>query len=75
MTRHSGDPHAAACCRVLAQHLRLPRISVDQTRMWIRRLAVVPTGPAEQRLITELEEVSGLPIAELAKLTEKWLAT
>jgi hypothetical protein len=68
------DLHLAAITRVLANFLCMQSLSDDEARMWIRRLAIVHSGPAEQHLIDELERVTGMTIAELAELTKKWLS-
>lgn len=65
--------HLAASARVLASYLCVQSLSFEEARTWIRRLAIVHSGPVEQHLIDELEQVAGMPIADLAELTKEWL--
>jgi hypothetical protein len=63
--------HIAASLRVVSKHTHVRKISIMAARDAIQRAAKVPVmhGP----MIAELEEVTGMPIAELAELTKKWL--
>jgi hypothetical protein len=64
--------HIAARLRVVSKHTHVRKISVDAVRQAIQRAAKATTEH-ERPMVAELEQVTGLSIAELAKLTEKWL--
>lgn len=66
--------HLAACLRVLGNFLCSHSVSIEEARIWIRRLSMVHSGPAEQRLVDDLEQVTGVMIADLAQFSENWHA-
>ena len=63
----------AASMRIISEYLCTPSLSIEEARAWIRRLAMAHSGIAEDRLVDDLEEVSGMPIAALAELSKTWL--
>ena len=63
--------------RVVAEHEDLPRISFIQVREIVHGRAdgqrLPPVTHEDQRMLEELEQITGVSIAELAELTKKWL--
>jgi hypothetical protein len=67
--------HIAASLKIVAKHKHMPGIPLEQARDVIRGL-VMPGGRVTQddeRLVEDLERVTGMPIAELARLTVEWV--
>lgn len=65
--------HIAASLRVVAKHKHMPRIPIETAREAIQRAAAAAARThEEQRMVDELERVTGMPVADLAKLTEQW---
>jgi hypothetical protein len=65
--------HIATSLRIVAKHKHMPGIPLEQARDIIQGLAVAKTRTHDdERLVEDLERVTGLPIAELAKLTKEW---
>jgi hypothetical protein len=68
--------HIAACLRVVAKHKNMPSISVDGARDVIKRLALYGDTDAELKsdvlLREHLHRATGMPLAELAALTDLW---
>src|SRR5689334_23053784 len=62
--------HIAASLRIVSKHLHVRKVSIMAARDAIQRAAKAPVyGP----MVDELEQATGMPIAELAELTKKWL--
>jgi hypothetical protein len=64
--------HLVTCLRVVSKHTHIPKISIAVARDAIQRLTTGTLTHEDQQLIEELEKRTGVTIAELAKLTDKW---
>lgn len=65
-------PLHIATPRVVSKHMHVRKISIMAARDAIQRAARLQTE-SERPMVADLEEVTGLSIAELAGLTKKWL--
>ena len=68
--------HIADSLRIIAKHTRISSLSITQARVIIQELAAAQAHTRnEGRLIQELQERTGLSIADLATLSREWLQT
>ena len=68
-----GRLHIATSLRIVAKHKHMPGITIVQARDIVQRLAAAEAYPRdESRLVMELQQRTGLSIADLAKLTKQW---
>jgi len=66
--------HIAASLRVIARHKHVPGISLQAAREIIQGAAAAPSlSREEQSMVDDLERTTGVPLAELAELTKRWL--
>jgi hypothetical protein len=66
--------HVAKSLKIVAKHRHTPDISVHNARTLIRELARAKHRTLDdERLVEDLERVTGVPIGELAKLSAQWL--
>ena len=66
--------HVATSLKIVAKQMHVAKPSIMVVRDRIQRLAGARVTREDQLLAEELEEATGMPIAELAKLTERWLS-
>ena len=65
--------HLNASAQIIANYLCVETVSIEEALAWVRRLAIVPSGPAERHLVAELEAATGMSITDLAAIAKKWL--
>ena len=63
--------HIAASLRIVSKHLHVRKVAIAAARDAIQRAAKMPE--LHQAMVAELEQVTGMRVAELAELTKKWL--
>ena len=61
--------HIATSLKIVAKHMHVAKPSIMVVRDRIQRLAGSRVTREDQLLAEELEEATGMPIADLAKLT------
>ena len=65
--------HRVTSLRIVAKRTHMPKVGILTARDVIHRLAASTTRTHEDELqIEDLERATGMPVAELAKLTDKW---
>jgi len=60
------------CLSIVSKHTHIPKISIEVARDAVQGLTARTLTHEDRQLIDELEKRTGMSIAELAKLTNRW---